>query len=109
MKEIKVVKSTKTLRAPQIKAFIINNAAKESIFYIRYEMGIAKEGKDFYICGLYDFCNICIGDNKPCQKRFHIKKCSNCINHVEYPDPHTCDICTSLNEEDFCMWESNIK
>jgi len=34
------------------------------------------------------------------------KSCSNCKNHVEFPPPHTCDICTSLDqEEDYGMWE----
>ena len=38
-----------------------------------------------------------------------IKDCSTCKNNVEFPPPHTCDICTSLNEEDYCMWESKIE
>lgn len=33
------------------------------------------------------------------------KNCSNCGNNVEYPPPHTCDICTSLDqEEEYSMW-----
>lgn len=32
--------------------------------------------------------------------------CSTCKNNVEYPPPHTCDICTSLDEEMYCMWEA---
>lgn len=32
--------------------------------------------------------------------------CSTCKNNVEYPLPHTCDICTSLDqEEEYGMWE----
>ena len=31
--------------------------------------------------------------------------CSTCKNNVEYPPPHTCDVCTSLDEEMYCMWE----
>ena len=31
--------------------------------------------------------------------------CSTCANNVDYPPPHTCDICTSLDEEDYEMWE----
>ena len=30
--------------------------------------------------------------------------------HCKYKDnlkPHTCDICTSLDEDDYCMWEWN--
>lgn len=34
------------------------------------------------------------------------KSCATCANNVEYPPPHTCDICTSLDqEEEFEMWE----
>lgn len=33
--------------------------------------------------------------------------CETCINNVEIPPPHTCDICTSLDEMDFCMWEAD--
>lgn len=33
--------------------------------------------------------------------------CSTCKNNVEFPPPHTCDICTSIDqEEDYEMWES---
>ena len=32
--------------------------------------------------------------------------CSTCKNDVEFPPPHTCDICTSLDQEDdYRMWE----
>ena len=31
--------------------------------------------------------------------------CSTCKNNVEYSPPHTCDVCTSLDEEMYCMWE----
>lgn len=35
-----------------------------------------------------------------------IKNCSTCKNNVEFPPPHTCDICTSLDqEEEYSMWE----
>lgn len=34
------------------------------------------------------------------------KDCSTCKNNVEYPPAHTCDICTSLdNDEEYSMWE----
>lgn len=34
-----------------------------------------------------------------------VKDCSTCKNNVEYPPPHTCDICTSLDqEEEYEMW-----
>lgn len=36
-----------------------------------------------------------------------IVNCSTCKNNVEFPPPHTCDICTSLDqEEDYGMWEA---
>lgn len=35
-----------------------------------------------------------------------IKDCSTCKNNIEYPPPHTCDVCTSLDqEEEYEMWE----
>lgn len=35
-----------------------------------------------------------------------VKDCSTCKNNVEYPPPHTCDICMSLDhEEEYDMWE----
>lgn len=36
-----------------------------------------------------------------------IRNCSTCKNNVEFPPPHTCDICTSLDqEEEYEMWEA---
>ena len=36
-----------------------------------------------------------------------IVNCSTCKNNVEFPPPHTCDICTSLDQdEEYGMWES---
>lgn len=33
--------------------------------------------------------------------------CSTCKNNVEFPPPHTCDICTSLDMEgEYGMWEA---
>lgn len=35
-----------------------------------------------------------------------VKNCSTCKNNVEFPPPHTCDICTSLDQdEEYGMWE----
>lgn len=32
--------------------------------------------------------------------------CSTCKNNIEFPPPHICDICTSLDqEEEYGMWE----
>ena len=36
-----------------------------------------------------------------------IVNCSTCKNNIEFPPPHTCDICTSLDqEEEYGMWEA---
>lgn len=36
-----------------------------------------------------------------------VKNCSTCKNNVEFPPPHTCDVCTSLDqEEEYGMWEA---
>ena len=37
-----------------------------------------------------------------------IKNCRTCAHNVEYPPPHTCDICDSLNEELYWMWEPKL-
>ena len=37
----------------------------------------------------------------------YIVNCSTCKNNVEFPPPHTCDICTSLDQdEEYGMWEA---
>lgn len=33
------------------------------------------------------------------------KCCSTCKCNVEFPPAHTCDVCTSLDEENYCMWK----
>ena len=39
-----------------------------------------------------------------------INNCSTCKNNVKFPPPHTCDICTSLDqEEEYEMWEERIE
>lgn len=36
-----------------------------------------------------------------------VRNCSTCKNHVEYPPAHTCNICTSLDQdEEYGMWEA---
>ena len=36
-----------------------------------------------------------------------VVNCSTCKNNVKYPPPHTCDICTSLDQdEEYGMWEA---
>lgn len=35
-----------------------------------------------------------------------IRNCLTCKNNVEFPHPHTCDICTGLDQEkEYSMWE----
>lgn len=38
------------------------------IIGIKYKLGISKEGKDFFTCGYYSFCNSCNDSYKPCEK-----------------------------------------
>lgn len=36
-----------------------------------------------------------------------VVNCSTCKNNVEFSPPHTCDICTSLDQdEEYGMWEA---
>ena len=36
-----------------------------------------------------------------------VVNCSTCKNNVKYPPPHTCDICTSLDQDkEYGMWEA---
>ena len=36
-----------------------------------------------------------------------VANCSTCKNNVEFPPPHTCDICTSLDQdEEYGMWKA---
>lgn len=49
--------------------------------------------------------------NRKKVKPIKIKKnCSNCANNIEHPPPHTCDECTSLDNEErgfseYYMWK----
>lgn len=42
---------------------VIGNA----VFSIRYRLGLAQEGKDFFTCQDYDFYGSCTKDHKPCK------------------------------------------
>lgn len=33
------------------------------------------------------------------------KDCSTCKYNVEFTPAHTCDICTSIDRKEYCMWE----
>lgn len=39
---------------------------RSKVFDIKYKLGIAKEGKDFYTCGQYFFCEECTPDDHIC-------------------------------------------
>ncbi|MDF2879966.1 MAG: hypothetical protein K0R54_523 [Clostridiaceae bacterium] len=45
---------------------------KKALFNLKYKLGKAEEGKDFYSCGGYEFCSSCTELNKPCSKNFKI-------------------------------------
>lgn len=48
----------------------------------------------------------CLKEDILSEQKEQLKNCSNCGNNIEYPKPHTCDICTSLDQEtEFEMWE----
>ena len=55
------------------------------------------DSDDVYI-GINDNCPLIeIIDEEP--------TCSTCKNNKEFPPPHTCDICNSLDEEFGCMYK----
>ena len=49
-----------------------------------------------------------LGADYDSENPYVIKNCRTCVNNVEYPPPHTCDVCDSLDEELYCMWEPKI-
>lgn len=57
-------------------------------------------GEEYYITGIkYE-------NGRPLGFNAVPINCSTCKNNIEYPPPHTCDICTSLDqEEEYEMWE----
>lgn len=32
------------------------------------------------------------------------RSCVNCKHNIEYPPPHTCDVCSSLDSDEYEMW-----
>lgn len=59
------------------------------------------------ISGKYYITGIRYENGKPLGFNAVPIDCSTCKNNVEYPPPHTCDICTSLDrEEEHEMWEA---
>ncbi|WP_291637774.1 hypothetical protein [Clostridium sp.] len=49
---------------------VLRQAIDKNIFDMKYKLGIAKEGKDFFSCSEYDFCVECTPSDKPCKARF---------------------------------------
>lgn len=81
-------------------------------FRMKYKLGIAKEGKDFFTCGYYQFCNNCKTQSKPCHKYLgrqegiqYLKKGYEDIvtmkNSLNLPQ------CERINRclEDLCKWK----
>lgn len=49
---------------------ILRQGIGKFIFDIKYKLGIAKEGKDFFNCREYAFCEECTTSDKPCSVCF---------------------------------------
>lgn len=49
---------------------VIRKGIGKFIFDIKYKLAIAEEGKDFFSCREYDFCENCTSSNKPCDAHF---------------------------------------
>lgn len=57
--------------------------------------------EEFYITGIR------CGKGKPLGFNAIPINCSTCRHDVEFPPPHTCDFCTSLDQEkEYGMWEA---
>lgn len=59
------------------------------------------EDREYYITGIkYESARLLGFNAVPIN-------CSTCKNNIEFPSPHTCDICTSLDQEEkYGMWEA---
>lgn len=42
-------------------------------------------------------------------RKLPVENCSTCANNLEYPPAHTCDICTSLDQEEYSMWKEKYE
>lgn len=64
---------------------------------------------DVYVDGDQYFITSVKYDNVKCIGFNAVKKsCDNCVNNMDYPPPHTCDICLNLVTDDYySMWEWN--
>lgn len=83
---------------------IWNKLGKQPLHIMRHvdaKVFIEGESGEYYITGMrYE-------NGKPLGFDAVPIDCSTCKNNVEFPQPHTCDICTSLNqEEEYEMWEA---
>ena len=68
---------------------------------------IERQDADVYVGDDQYFITNVKYDNGRCIGFNAVKKsCENCVNNVECPAPHTCDICLSLRTDDYySMWE----
>lgn len=46
-----------------------------------------------------------VEENTIADNCFRERSCVFCKHNIEYPPPHTCDVCTSLDQEPYTMWE----
>lgn len=72
---------------------------KQPLYITQHEVTIVFIDDDrYYITGIrYE-------NGKPLGFNAVKNCCDTCEHNVEYPLPHTCDICTSLDEDDYCIW-----
>lgn len=44
---------------------------EKALFKLKYKLGMAQEGKDFFTCNQYDFCKWCTKAHNPCEEYKH--------------------------------------
>lgn len=78
---------------------IVHGNPKNPLFLIKYfDLGENLWKTDFVSRNLENVFNFL-------NEEFEIMSCSTCKHNVEFPPPHTCDVCASLDQPDFTMWE----
>ena len=80
---------------------IFNKLGKQPVKNVREtDAKVFTENGEYYITGIKYESGKLLGFNAvPID-------CSTCKNNVQYPLPHTCDVCTSLDQEvDYEMWK----
>lgn len=80
---------------------IWNKLGKQSLHSLQHTDAIVFLGEDKYC-----ITGIKYESGRPLGFEAIPINCSTCKNNVEDPPPHTCDICTSLDQEkEYEMWE----